>query len=1466
MKTISNIQEVLFSSKNPILKTILLFLLGFFIFTALPAWAGINQWTSNGPYGGFIEALAISPNYANDQTVFAGNLDGKVYKSTDGGATWTGVDLGISYQYVYSIAISPNYATDHTVFAGGNQGGVYKSTDGGASWTSVNLPPSSVAISPNYVTDHTVFAGGQGGVYKSTDGGASWTVVNSTIGSVAISPNYAMDHTVFASNSLGVNKSTDGGANWAVVTTTVGSVTISPNYATDHTVFGNGNSQEGLYKSTDGGASWTLVTTTVGFVTISPNYAMDHTVFGSGNQEGFYKSTDGGASWNAVDSGIPFPYIGTVAISPDYATDHTVFAGSDGAGVYKSTDGGASWTWATSGISNVYIGTVAISPNYATDHTVFAGSDGDVYKSTNGGASWNVFNLGTWFRPYVYCIAISPNYVTDQTVFAGTDLGGIYKSTDGGATWASVDAGIAFQPYSSYYTYIYSIAISPNYAIDQAVFAGSSEGGVYKSTDGGTSWTAVNSGLPFLNGASSIYNINSVAISPNYAIDHTVFAGSSVGGVYKSTDGGASWTVVNSGMAIPYAESVAISPNYATDRTVFAGNNNTNGIFAGDLYKSTDGGANWTKVTSGMSNTMIDSIAISPSYATDQTVFAGSNGGLYKSTNGGANWTAVNSGIPNLAIKSMAIPPTYAMDHTVFAAMGNSVFSYTAGSATAPGAPIGVTALPGLAQATVGFTGPASDGGSAITSYTVTSSPGGIIASGASSPITVSGLTSGITYTFTVTATNAIGTGPASTPSNAVVIPSITPTAGAGFAASIVDDLQQLAGGNPWQSIALDLSNKAHIAYISYAANAYVMKYATNSSGSWVNTTIGSPSPALVSPSIAVDTNGKVHISYAGDPTGYNLMYATNVTGSWVTSVIETGGMYGIYETSIAVDSNNKVHIAYMKLSDVNIAGTLKYATNASGIWQVVTIDSTGDADKSPSIAVDSNGKVHISYVQGTWDGTTWTHYNRYATNESGLWVTSAIDSTGYSGLYAANSIAIDSHNNAHISYIGNNDLRYATNSSGAWVSSVLDTNAGASSISIDSNGKVHISYISGGLKYITNVYGAWASYLVDSMADDSSIAIGSDGSIQISYIRRYPSFPFPILMYAFNSTTPAVDTTPPTTTAYPSGGTYSSAQNVTLTCNDGGGSGCKTTYYCLGSGCNPTTVYYGYYDSINVSSSTDLRFYSIDNANKSESVKTETYTITTTPQVTHIITASAGANGSLTPSGALTVNHNATQSFTITHDSGYLAVVSGTCGGNLVSTAYTTNPITADCSVTANFNPIGSSQELLPGNNVQVSVPVSLPSGGSATVTLTFTEITSGGDLIITTTKTPPSGQPSGFKFLGTYYDISFTGSFSGYIYITLPYNGSSIPSGKEATLKLFHWKNNGWEDCTYSLDTANNKITGRVTSLSPFGFGYPFSSGSGSGSSSYKTGANENMIALIAILAISAGVFLLRRKRRWN
>lgn len=246
---------------------------------------------------------------------------------------------------------------------------------------------------------------------------------------------------------------------------------------------------------------------------------------------------------------------------------------------------------------------------------------------------------------------------------------------------------------------------------------------------------------------------------------------------------------------------------------------------------------------------------------------------------------------------------------------------------------------------------------------------------------------------------------------------------------------------------------------------------------------------------------------------------------------------------------------------------------------------------------------------------------------------------------------------------------------------------------------------------------------------------------------------------------------------------------------------------------------------------------------------------------LTHTITASAGANGSISPSGAVSVNHGASQEFTFTPSTGYhLAdvLVDNVSVGAVIS--YTFDNITTDHTISASFEITAASQTLSPGNNVETPLTVSLPSGGTATVTVKFDQITSEGTLSITPTDTPPSGEPpTGFRFLGTYYDVTFSGGrYDGYIYVTLPYDDSSIPPGREGQLKLFHRQSTGggWYDCTYSLDTVNNTITGRVTSLSPFGPGYPY----------YVpvTGANTYIIALLAFIAISTGVLLIRKRRQ--
>jgi len=298
-------------------------------------------------------------------------------------------------------------------------------------------------------------------------------------------------------------------------------------------------------------------------------------------------------------------------------------------------------------------------------------------------------------------------------------------------------------------------------------------------------------------------------------------------------------------------------------------------------------------------------------------------------------------------------------------------------------------------------------------------------------------------------------------------------------------------------SIAIDSNNKVHISYAT--GNIGAIMYATNAAGSWTVTTIdsmGIPYDYDGGTSIVLDSRDKVHISYYDCANG-DLKYATNIGGSWTSYTLDSKGTVGL-SSSIAIDSNDKVHISYIDWTSAN----LKYATNAGRSWVCYAVDSEGYVGGHTSIVIDTNNHVHISYYDQT------NQRLKYATDGSGSWACYTLDSTG-DVAYSDTSIAVDSHNRVHICYDdgANYSLKYATNVDGPWTYSNLDRTWGISlrcSIALDSSDNVHISYCgSDHLKYATNSGGSWNCLTLDSIGywvSFNSIAVDSIDKIHISY------------------------------------------------------------------------------------------------------------------------------------------------------------------------------------------------------------------------------------------------------------------------------------------------------------------------------------------------------------------------------
>lgn len=441
--------------------------------------------------------LAIDPSAPD--IVYAG-ANTAVYKSSNGGATWTAFGAGLqSGEAVLALAVHPTISL--IVYAGQEDGGVRKSVDGGNNWTGlgpiVGSPPGdlvaqSLAIDP--ASPDTVYVGGftvNGGfsVYKSTDGGANWSSTPLTALVTALALDASTPATLLAGTVDGIARTTNAATSWSfenagLVNTAVIDVALD---ATPGTVY-SAREFSGVSRSTDGGASWepTLPIPFDRLRSLAADPTVSGTLYGGSLLDGVFKSTDAGANWTAAAGGTPPVNVEALLVDP--TATNVVYAAGYG-GVYRSTIGGGNWTEINSGITVPVVVSLAIDPS-APD-SLYAGVDPlmgafqGVFKTTNAGGMWTPVNTGLPNVAEAAVVALLVDPATPQTVYAAIESAGVYKTTDGGANWAAASTGLPS-------TALTSLAHDPTTGI---LFAGLLDTGVFFSADGGASWAALNSGL-----------------------------------------------------------------------------------------------------------------------------------------------------------------------------------------------------------------------------------------------------------------------------------------------------------------------------------------------------------------------------------------------------------------------------------------------------------------------------------------------------------------------------------------------------------------------------------------------------------------------------------------------------------------------------------------------------------------------------------------------------------------------------------------------------------------------------------------------------------------------------------------------------------------------------------------------------------------------------------------------------------
>jgi photosystem II stability/assembly factor-like uncharacterized protein len=613
-----------------------------------------------------VGALAIDP--ADPDRIFVGtgeaNASGDsypgtgIYRSTDGGDSWAWCGLPES-RHIARIAIHPQdpdllfAAVMGALHSKGPDRGLYRSTDGGDTWERVLFLSDStgcidVVVDPGnpqrvYAAmwerirgpDYRRVGGPTSGVWRSTDGGDTWERLGGglpgpgpTVGRIglalcAAAPNvlyaiYADDPGYFR----GLYKSIDGGDTWYRVNDDV----LDDLYASYGWYFGNVRVDPqdpdrvyamGLdtYRSTDGGNTWSNITYAIHVDEhdwwISPQ---DSQWMLSANDGGLYRTTNGGMSWMKFD-GLPITQFYTVEVDPQ-----------DGNRIYGGTQ-----------------------------------DNGTLRTMTGQSHDWHMILGGDGFH-----VIVDP---TDpQIIYAEYQYGNLYKSTDGGSDFYPATAGIPQSERRNWSTPVVMDPVDP-----QVLYYGTFK--VYRTTNGAAWWTAISPDLSDGPGQGNLYfgTITTIAVAPSGP--DVIYAGLDDGNVWVTTDGGGTWNPIAEGLPERWVTRIAVDPGDPLVAYVTLSGYREDSPLP-HIYRTTDGGATWSPIHGDLPEAPLNVVLVDPQQAT--RLFVGSDLGVYVTTDLGQHWTPLGQGLPMVAVLDLVLhEPTRTL---VAATHGRSMFRLALGS------------------------------------------------------------------------------------------------------------------------------------------------------------------------------------------------------------------------------------------------------------------------------------------------------------------------------------------------------------------------------------------------------------------------------------------------------------------------------------------------------------------------------------------------------------------------------------------------------------------------------------------------------------------------------------------------------------------------------------------------------------------------------------------------------------------
>lgn len=520
--------------------------------------------------------------FSQDGTdVWAVGHAGLIYRSFDGGQTWTQRTVGAGDHYDVAAA-------GFDVIVVGDGGATWRSSDSGGSWSNTvaaGAPQLRAIAMPTPGAAYVVGSGGA--ILKSEDGGATWSPQASGTGVLLRDVRFTdATHGWAVGDGGTVLRTSDGGASWDPV-----SAGTSENLlAVDHsggTVWVVGENATAR-RSTNDGASWDPVDLELDDLADvdALHLASPSEVYLAGGGGFIRHSTDGGASWTFQKHQMHAEIRDIFFVGPaGWATNH------DNGVILRTGDGGAGWHFPSgSSVSRSWeqVSTVAgtvrggTMSNHPTDkHTFFAAVGPYVYKSLDDGESWNIAHtMPTGANSRTNAFVVSP-YNTNAWLAAidSTGVDRIMRTTNGGATWTRTLTASFGQ---------YGIPLEMHPDKPDTVFFGADNDDLYRSTDFGLTWSKISTSPPFFRSPCDLLVVPGAG---DVILVADGITGSGRADIFKSTDGGQSFSLELT-MPVGATESPGLAGSRLRKSDAFATSWNL-----GNFYRTSDQGATWNVTT-----------------------------------------------------------------------------------------------------------------------------------------------------------------------------------------------------------------------------------------------------------------------------------------------------------------------------------------------------------------------------------------------------------------------------------------------------------------------------------------------------------------------------------------------------------------------------------------------------------------------------------------------------------------------------------------------------------------------------------------------------------------------------------------------------------------------------------------------------------------------------------------------------